>query len=40
MSTAEQTIEPPEQPIEKGLKPGALGLVSGMGLWTPVFICR
>jgi hypothetical protein len=40
MSTAERTKAPPEQPIEKGPEPGELGLVSSMGSWTPVFICR
>jgi amino acid transporter len=28
MATAEQAVEPREQPLEKGLKPGALGLFS------------
>jgi amino acid transporter len=28
MATAEQTVEPLEQPAQKGLKPGALGLIS------------
>ena len=28
MATAEQAIEPQEQPLDKGLKSGALGLIS------------
>ena len=28
MATAEQAVEPQEQPLEKGLKSGALGLIS------------
>ena len=40
MTNTERTMAPLEQPIETGPKPGALGLVSDMGSWTPVFICR
>jgi amino acid transporter len=30
MATTEQAVEPQEQPLEKGLKPGALGLISSI----------
>jgi hypothetical protein len=40
MTNAERTIAPLEQPIETGPTSGARGLVSDMGSWTPVFICR